>query len=160
MGRKIVIAAEQSGVHLKESIVRFLAEKGYDYTDVTTPEGMSYIQAGSAVGEAISGKVYDLGIVICGSGMGVCLVANRYPGVYAGLVENVNTAAMARSITNCNVLALGGNIVAYDLANKMVEAFLETEFTQGFPPDFAPKLREMFAEMEAVDRKAHRLAEA
>ena len=158
MSKKIVIAAEKSGEHLKNSIVKFLAEKQYDFYDITAPEGMSYIEAGSAIGSAISNKEYDLGIVICGSGMGVCLVANRYPGVYAGLVENLNTATMARTITNCNVLALGGNIVAYDLANKMTEAFIETEFTQGFPPVLAENLKKMFAEMEAVDRKTHGLA--
>ena len=157
MSKKIVIAGEKSGEHLKDSIVKFLAAKGYDYTDVTAPEGMSYIAAGSAVGSAVSNKEYDFGIVICGSGMGVNLVANRYPGVYCGLVENVNTAAMARSITNCNVLALGGNIVAYDLANKMVEAFLETDFGQGFSPEMKVNLQKMFDEMDAVDKKTHGL---
>ena len=157
MGKKLVIAAEKSGEHLKNSIVKFMEANGYDFTDLTAPEGMSYIDAGSAIGSAISNKEYDLGIVICGSGMGVNLVANRYPGVYCGLVENVNTAAMARSITNCNVLALGGNIVAYDLANKMVEAFVGTEFGQGFSPEMQENLKKMFADMEAVDRKTHGL---
>ncbi|MBO5999044.1 MAG: RpiB/LacA/LacB family sugar-phosphate isomerase [Lachnospiraceae bacterium] len=157
MSKKIIIAGEKSGEHLKNSVVKFMESKGYDFTDVTTEEPMSYIDAGSAVGSAISKKEYDLGIVICGSGMGVNLVANRYPGVYCGLVENVNTAKMARTITNCNVLAMGGNIVAYDLANKMTEAFVETEFGEGFPPEFAERLKQMYEDMEAVDKAAHGL---
>ena len=63
---------------------------------------------------------------------------------------------MARTITNCNVLAMGGNIVAYDLANKMTEAFVETEFGEGFPPEFAERLKAMFEEMEAVDKATHK----
>lgn len=126
MSRKLIVAAESSALHLKNSIVKFLESKGY-----------------------------DLGIVMCGSGMGVNLVANRYPGVFAGLVENINTAKQARSITNCNVLALGGNIVAYDLASKMVEAFVETEFTEGFPPEAAKRLKHYYDEMVQVDRETH-----
>ena len=92
---------------------------------------------------------------MCGTGMGVNLVANRYPGVYCGLCESLHTARMARAITNCNVLALGGNIVAYDLARRMVKTFLDTEFGESFPPEFAARLREKFADMNEVDRKTH-----
>lgn len=155
--KKIIIAGEASALHLKNSVVSFMEKKGYDFTDVTGDQEMSYIAVGSAVGKAVSEKKYDLGIVVCGSGMGVNLVANRYPGVFCGLVENVNTAKMARTITNCNVLAMGGNIVAYDLANRMVEAFVETEFTEGFSPEAAENLKGFFAEMEEVDRVTHGL---
>lgn len=155
MSRKLIVAAESSALHLKNSIVKFLESKGYDFTDATGDSQMTYIEAGSVIGKAISNKEYDLGIVMCGSGMGVNLVANRYPGVFAGLVENINTAKQARSITNCNVLALGGNIVAYDLANKMVEAFVETEFTEGFPPEAADRLKHYYDEMVRVDMETH-----
>jgi len=152
MSKKLIVAAEASAMHLKEHTVKFLEQEGYDFTDATGDGLMTYIEAGSVIGKAISSGEYDLGIVMCGSGMGVNLVANRYPGVFCGLVENVNTAAMARSVTNCNVLALGGNIVAYDLASKMIKAFVETEFSQ------AENLRRFYEEMVQVDKETHGLA--
>ena len=133
----------------------FASGEGYDFTDATSRDDLSYIEAGSIIGESISNGEYSFGIVMCGSGMGVNLVANRYPGVYCGLCESLHTAKMARTITNCNVLALGGNIVAYDLACRMVKAFLDTEFGETFPEDAVPRLRKMFEEMESVDKLTH-----
>ena len=157
--KKVIICAEASALHLKKAIVDFLSGEGYDFTDATSRDDLSYIEAGSTIGESISNGEYSFGIVMCGSGMGVNLVANRYSGVYCGLCESLHTAKMARTITNCNVLALGGNIVAHDLACRMVKAFLDTEFGETFPEETAAALKNMFEEMDAVDRKTHEAAE-
>ncbi len=154
--KRVLICAEGSAVHLKNAIVGFLTKEGYDFTDATSRDDLSYIEAGSIIGESISKGEYQLGIVMCGSGMGVNLVANRYSGVYCGLCESLHTAKMARTITNCNVLALGGNIVAYDLACRMVKTFLDTEFGDTFPAEDVPRLQKMFAEMDAVDKMTHK----
>lgn len=153
--KKVIICAEASAIHLKNVIVDFLEKEGYEYTDATERDDLSYIEAGSIIGENISKKRYAFGIVMCGSGMGVNLVANRYPGVYCGLCESLHTAKMARSITNCNVLALGGNIVAYDLACRMVKSFLDTQFGEGFSEGDAEGLRKMFGDMNEVDVRTH-----
>jgi ribose 5-phosphate isomerase B len=153
--KKVIVCAEASAVHLKNVIADFLTREGYDFFDATSRDDLSYIEAGSIIGEGVSKGEYPFGIVMCGSGMGVNLVANRYPGVYCGLCESLHTAKMARTITNCNVLALGGNIVAYDLACRMVKAFLDTEFGETFPEDAVPRLRKMFEEMESVDKLTH-----
>ena len=153
--KKVIVLAESTGVHLKNVIIQFLTQEGYDFTDATSRDDLSYIEAGSIVGEGVSKGGYQFGIVMCGSGMGVNLVANRYPGVYCGLCESLHTAKMARTITNCNVLALGGNIVAYDLACRMVKVFLDTEFGETFPEPIAEALKKMYADMEAVDQKTH-----
>ena len=153
--KKVIVCAEASAVHLKKVIVDFLAKEGYDFVDATSRDDLSYIEAGSIIGENISKGEYQFGIVMCGSGMGVNLVANRYSGVYCGLCESLHTARMARTITNCNVLALGGNIVAYDLACRMVKAFLDSEFGETFPEEVVPALKKMFDEMDAVDKKTH-----
>ena len=152
----VIICAEASAVHLKNVIVDFLAKEGYDFKDATERDNLSYIEAGSIIGESISKGEYTFGIVLCGSGMGVNLVANRFPGVYCGLCESLHTAKMARTITNCNVLALGGNIVAYDLACRMVKVFLDTDFGETFSDEAAVGLREMFAVMEKVDKETHK----
>ena len=153
--KKVVVCAEASAVHLKNVIVDFLAQEGYEFFDATSRNDLTYIEAGSIIGESVSKGEYPFGIVMCGTGMGVNLVANRYPGVYCGLCESLHTARMARAITNCNVLALGGNIVAHDLARRMVKTFLDTEFGESFPPESAARLREKFADMNEVDRKTH-----
>jgi ribose 5-phosphate isomerase B len=153
--KKVIVCAEASAVHLKNAIVDFLAKEGYEFVDATSRDDLTYIEAGSIIGESISKGEYSFGIVMCGTGMGVNLVANRYPGVYCGLCESLHTARMARAITNCNVLALGGNIVAHDLARRMVKTFLDTEFGESFPPEFAARLREKYAEMNEVDKKTH-----
>lgn len=152
---KIILCSETSALHLKNVIADFLKKNGYDFYDATEDREMSYIEAGSVIGKSISSGEYDFGIVMCGSGMGVNLVANRYEGVYCGLVESLHTARMARTITNCNVIALGGNIVAYDLACRMVKAFLDTDFTDGFDQGTAADLTEMFGVMQKADREAH-----
>ena len=153
---KLVIIAEATGIHLKDKLVEYMKAEGYDYVDATQGE-MDYISAGALMGELISSAKYDLGVIMCGSGMGVNLVANRYEGVYCGLCESVHTAKMARTITNCNVLALGGNIVAYDLACKMLKAFVETDFLEGFDSETAANLKSMYEDMKLCDNKAHHM---
>lgn len=155
MEKSIIIVGEGTALHLKDKLVEHMKEKGYNFTDATDGD-MTYIEVGSTVGHAISDKKYDLGVIVCGSGMGVNLAANRYPGVYCGLCESIHTARMARTITNCNVLAMGGNIVAYDLACKMLDAFVEAEFTEGFDDEMSEKLKAFFSDMEAVDKETHK----
>ena len=153
--KKVIVCAEASAIHLKDAVTEFLAKEGYAFEDATKTDGLTYIEAGSIVGKAVSEGKYEFGIVMCGSGMGVNLVANRYQGVYCGLCESLHTAKLARSITNCNVLSLGGNIVAHDLACRMVKAFLDTDFCEDFTPDDAKGLASMYKEMEEADAEAH-----
>lgn len=153
--KKLAIAAEASAFHLKVKLVEFMKEKGYDFTDLTGESMMSYIDAGKAVGEGVSSGKYDMAVVLCGSGMGVNLVANRYPRVYCGLCESYDTARMARTITNCNVLAMGGNFVAYTLACRMLEVFVETEFTEDMDPELASALNNWYADMNKLDMELH-----
>ena len=153
--KKIAIAAEASALHLKERLVEFMQIKGYDFTDLTCDQEMSYVEAGRAVGEGVSSGAYEMAIVLCGSGMGVNLVANRYPGVYCGLCESYDTAKMARTITNCNVLAMGGNFIAYTLACRMLEVFVETEFTEDMDDGLASALRDWYGTMRELDMKVH-----
>ena len=152
MSKKIIIAAEESALHLKEKLVAFMAEKGYDFTDATQG-AMTYVEVGSAVGKAVSAKEYDLGIVLCGSGMGVNLVANRYSGVYCGLCESLHTAKMARTITNCNVLAMGGFYVAPQMGIEIAEAYLNHNLGDGYEwwPNFYEFHELAVKELEAFD---------
>ncbi len=137
MAKRIVIGADPSGFDLKESVKKHLAEIGYEVEDVgmlSVDAPVDYYQVGANVAEKISKKEFEQGLLFCGSGMGVSIVANKFPGVYCGLCESVMSARLCKIINNCNILSMGGFFIAPTMGNMMVDAFLEAEFTQGFPP--------------------------
>ena len=123
MDKRIIIGADDSGFTLKEAVKEHLLKNGYDVTDVGTlslDEPVVYYEVGRR------------GLLFCGTGMGVNLVANKFPGVYCGLCESVFAAKKCRIINNCNVLAMGGFIVGPKMGIEMAEAFLNTDFSYGF----------------------------
>lgn len=157
--KKIIISSDDSAFWLKEKVVEYMASHGYDFVDVSLDENgnmLPYYVAGQRVGEAISSKQYHWGLLFCGSGMGVNMVANRFQDVYCALCESVHTAALSRKINNANVLALGGNIVAPDLACNMVDAFFNTEFLAGFEGEKREFLDDAIVKIAEIDAKAHR----
>ena len=93
---------------------------------------MVYYEVGRRVAKEVADKKFERGLLFCGTGMGVNLVANKFPGVYCGLCESVFAAKKCRIINNCNVLAMGGFIVGPKMGIEMVEAFLNTDFSYGF----------------------------
>ena len=135
MDKKIIIGADPGGCELKEAVKEHLIKKGYLVDDVGTKpeeETVEYYDVGYRVASAVSKKEYDRGIVFCGTGMGVSLVANKVPGVYCGVVESVYTARLCRYINNCNMLALGGFLNGKEKACAMADAFLDSDFAPVF----------------------------
>ncbi|WP_343249877.1 RpiB/LacA/LacB family sugar-phosphate isomerase [Diplocloster hominis] len=131
MEKKIIVGADPFGFGIKEAVKEHLKKRGFEVRDVGTlsPEmPVEYYTAGYQVAKAVADGEYERGIVFCGSGMGVNLIANKFPGVYCGLVESVYTASLCRTINNCNMLALGGFLNGEEKARKMVDAFLDTPF--------------------------------
>lgn len=156
MNKKIIIGADPFGFTLKESIKEHLVKEGYQVHDVGTlssDEPVDYYEVGYRVGKAIADKKYDTGIVFCGTGMGVNIVANKFPGVYCGLCESVQTAGLCRSINNCNVLSLGGLFNAPYKAIKMVDAFLNTRFKSNFPEADPKFLQCAYGEIDKLEKK-------
>ena len=132
--KKVAIGSDKSGFFLKEAIKKHLAEKGYQVDDFGTQEfekGMPFFEVAPVVAKKIQKKEYEKAILICGTGMGMAVVANKYKGVYAAAVESVYAARMCRAINNANILTMGGWIIAETMGFEMVDAFLETGFTQG-----------------------------
>ncbi|GLC29435.1 RpiB/LacA/LacB family sugar-phosphate isomerase [Clostridium omnivorum] len=130
---KIVLGSDKSGFPLKEAIKKYLTEKGHDIVDVGTQDmehGMPYFKVAPLAAELVASKECEKGILICGTGMGMAIVANKFPGIYASVVESVYGAKMCRAINNANILTMGGWIIAENMGIEMVNAFLETEFTQ------------------------------
>lgn len=129
----IALGADHGGFELKEKIKKHLLEKNIEVLDLGTnsPESVDYPKFGHAVGHAIADKKADFGIVVCGTGIGISIAANKVPGVRAALCLNTTMARLTREHNNANILAMGGRIVGDVLALEMVDTFLATEFQGG-----------------------------
>ena len=128
---KIAIGSDHAGFELKESLKRFLKEKGYEYHDFGAEAFDSqddYPIYGRKVGEAVASGEYDRGIVICGTGMGISIAANKVQGIRAAVCNSAEMARVSRAHNDANVLALGGRLLAKELAWDIVSAWLETPF--------------------------------
>lgn len=148
MSKKAIIASDPGAAALKDVVKAHLQGRGYEVEDVgsTADTEVPYYEAGFRVGQAVSEKQYEVGIVLCGSGMGVNLAANMFPGVFCAVCESLYSAKLSRAVNDANVLALGSNLIAPRLACKMVDAFLDTKFLEDFPegdPEFLGKAVEI-----------------
>lgn len=130
---KIAIGSDHAGFEMKEELKKFLSETGYEYKDFGThsSESTDYPIYGRAVAEAVASGECDRGIVICGTGIGISIAANKTPGIRAGACYNTDMARIAREHNDTNVLALGARITAIPSAMDIVRAWLETEFSHG-----------------------------
>jgi ribose 5-phosphate isomerase B len=130
---KIVVGSDHAGYALKEALKQRLTERGHEVLDVGTagPESVDYPDYGARGAEAVARGEVERGVLICGSGIGMCIAANRFPGVRAVLAHNIWAARMARAHNNANVLCLGERITALGLALDILDVFLETPFEGG-----------------------------
>lgn len=131
--KKIIIAADPFAVGLKDAIVADLKAQGYDVTDVgsTTEKEIPYYDGAVAACKLLQADKSARGILLCGSGMGMSIVANKFKGISASVVESVFAAKMCRAINNANVLCLGAMIWGEWMAKEAVNVFLNTKFTEG-----------------------------
>lgn len=127
---KIAIGCDHAGFGLKEEIIALLQNLGVDYTDCGTDsaESVDYPDFGRKVAELVSAGSIEKGILICGTGLGMSMVANKYPNVRAALCNDMFTAKMSRLHNDANILVIGGRIVGRDLAYEIVETWLSTLF--------------------------------
>lgn len=129
---KVALGADHGGYELKEAIKSHLIEKGYEIVDFGTDstESVDYAVFGEQVGEYVV-KEGTLGILCCGTGIGISLAANKVNGVRAACCSDYFSAKMTRAHNNANILALGGRVVGAGLALELVDVFLNTEFEGG-----------------------------
>lgn len=132
-GKKILVAADPYAAALKDAIVAHLTDKGYSVTDMSTVQGKAcaYFESAEAVCKAMQAGAAGRAILFCGTGMGMSIVANRFKGVTASVIESVYAARMCRAINNANVLCLGQMIWGTEMAKAAVDVFLSTKFTEG-----------------------------
>ncbi|MDD5307298.1 MAG: ribose 5-phosphate isomerase B [Deltaproteobacteria bacterium] len=133
MAVRLAIACDHGGFHLKQALVQALAGQGIDIVDlgVGSPDPVDYPDVARTLTEAILRKEADFGLLLCGTGIGVSIAANRRPGIRAALCTDPYTARMSREHNDANVLCLGGRVVGPGLAEEIVRAFLAAGFAGG-----------------------------
>ena len=131
--KRIAIGCDHRGLALKELIVRFLQNAGYSYEDFGcySTDPVDYPDIARKVGEAVASGDFDVGILICNTGIGMCIAANKMRGIRAALCHDTLTAQRARQHNDANVLCLAGEGVDTKAALEIVKTFLTTDFEGG-----------------------------
>lgn len=130
---KLVIGNDHAGVELKKKLVKALKGRGHEIINVGTDslESVDYPDIASLVGEKVLDGKAEYGILICGTGIGISIAANKIKGIRAALVHNEFTARLARLHNDANVIALGARVIGDELGLACVETFINTEFEGG-----------------------------
>jgi ribose 5-phosphate isomerase B len=142
---KIAIGADHAGFELKEKIKQHLVQRGIDVDDVGThsTESVDYPDFARQVGEEVAGKRADWGILVCGTGIGMAMAANKVPGIRAAHVSTEVEAQLSREHNNANVLTLGGRLLDGNTAARIVDRWLSAAFAGGRHQRRVEKIGEM-----------------
>jgi ribose 5-phosphate isomerase B len=127
---KIAVGSDHAGFALKQEVLRFLKERGFEFHDfgVYSEERADYPDVGVEVAQAVAAGDYSKGILICATGIGMSITANKVPGIRAALCTDTFCAQMSREHNDANILVLGAKVVDKDTALKIVDTWLATEF--------------------------------
>ena len=130
---KIAIASDHTGVELKSEIIKYLKELGHEVSDFGTnsAESIDYPIYGKKVSEEISKGNYDGGVLICGTGIGISLAANKIKGIRAAVCSEPYSAKLSKQHNNSNIIAFGARVVGVDLAKMIVKEWIEAKFEGG-----------------------------
>ena len=130
---KIAVAADHGGYKLKEKVKEHLLERGIEVEDLGThsEESVDYPIYGKLCGEAVASGQADLGVVVCGTGIGISIAANKVHGIRCGLCTSVEMAHLTKQHNNANILALGGRTTGEELAMEIVDEWLDTQYEGG-----------------------------
>ena len=129
----IVVGSDHGGYELKQAVLEVLRQRGIECADYGTdgPDSVDYPDFAAKVASAVSAGEADRGVLICGTGIGMSISANKFPGVRAALVHDEFTAQMAKEHNNANILVMGGRVLSLDQGKKFVEIWLDTQFEGG-----------------------------
>ncbi|MCK0151170.1 ribose 5-phosphate isomerase B [Marivita sp. S6314] len=131
--RRIVLSSDHAAIDLRQAVARHIAAKGWDVVDIgpTTPESTHYPKHGQAAAERVTSGDCALGIVLCGTGQGIMMAANKVPGIRCGVCADPFSARMIRAHNDANMMSLGARVIGEGLALEIVDAFLDTAFEGG-----------------------------
>ena len=151
---KLAIGSDKSGFAVKEAVKSWLQENGIEFDDLGTVDLNDvhpYYRVASEVAPKVQDGTYEKAVLICGTGAGMSVVANKFKGVYAVACEGVYSAKMARAINNANVLCMGGWIVGPEMAVEMVKTFLATAWCQDLEDWRAANMHRFAAKVSAIE---------
>ena len=129
----VAVASDHAGFFLKEQIVEELEQAGYDVVDLGTDseDSVDYPDFGKKMAEAIESEKAERGVIVCGTGIGIAMAANRSKAVRAAVCHDVTSTRLARAHNDANVLALGARLIGTEVAKECLNVFLATEFDGG-----------------------------
>ena len=149
--KTIAIASDHGGFDLKESVIAHLLNDGWEIDDLgpSSEDSVDYPDYGVKLAEAIANKKVERGIVICGTGVGMSIVVNRFPGIRGTLCSDVYTAKMCREHNDSNILIMGGRVIGKGLASEIVDTWLRTTFEGGRHQRRLDKINEIDANLKS-----------
>ncbi|AUQ74903.1 ribose 5-phosphate isomerase B [Phaeobacter piscinae] len=130
---RVVLSSDHAAIELRQAIADHIAADGWEVVDIgpTTPESTHYPKHGAAAAERVASGDCDLGIILCGTGQGIMMAANKVKGIRCGVCSETFSAKMIRQHNNANMLSIGARVVGDSLAIEIVDAFLNAEFEGG-----------------------------
>ena len=148
--KKIAIASDHGGFDLKENIIACLLKKGLEIDNLGahSTDSVDYPDYGIKVAKGIIDKKFVRGILICGTGVGMSIVVNRFPGIRGTLCSDVYTAKMCREHNDSNILIMGGRVIGVNLAMEILDIWLNTEFEGGRHQRRLDKIKEIDANLK------------
>ena len=155
---KVIIGSDKSGFTLKEFLKPALKELGYEVEDLGTTnieEPKPFFVVAPLVAEAVQQGRAEKAILICGTGMGMSQVANKYEGILAACCESTYAARMSRAINDSNILCMGGWVIANEMGLEMAKTFLTTDHTQGLEEWRQEFLKKALVQVKEIDAAQH-----
>lgn len=139
--KKVAVGCDPNASEMKEAIKKHLTELGYEYEDYGSNDPI-YANVAIEVAEAVAAGKHDRGILICGTGIGVCIAANKVPGAYAALCSDPYSAERSRKSNNANIMTLGSQVMGVELAKTLVTIWMKSEYVPGGRSE--PKIQRIY----------------
>jgi ribose 5-phosphate isomerase B len=139
--KKIALGSDPNAAELKETIKKHLNELGYEWEDYGSDDPI-YANVAFNVAEAVASGKHDRGILLCGTGIGMCIAANKVPGAYAANCTDPYSAERSRKSNNANIMTLGALVVGQELAKTLVTIWMSSEYTPGGRSE--PKIQRIY----------------
>ncbi len=131
--KRIVLSSDHAAIDMRQAVAKHLADQGFEIADIgpTTPESTHYPKHGENAARMVASGECDLGVILCGTGQGIMMAANKVTGIRCGVCSDVFSARMIRQHNDANMLSLGARVVGEGLALDIVDAFVSAEFEGG-----------------------------
>jgi len=156
---RIAIGADSYGLPLKETVKEYLVNKDFEITDLgvaQSDDDTPYYRIADDIAKRVNNKEFNRAILVCGTGMGMAIIANKHPGIFAAVCETPFASEKSRSINNSNILTLGALITTSTVANEIVDAWLNTEFTERWDTSVQEWLRKSMDDISSLERDQFR----